>query len=479
MNEYGFLSILPPLIAIIFAITTRQVFIALFAGIVMGDFIISGYSLSDAVIGSVERSIAILAEAWVAKTIVFALLVGSVIVLISASGGIEGFIQYISHKKKIIKSKRSSLFLTYIIGLIIFVESSITALIAGTVSRPLTDKYKVSREKLAYVCDSTSAPVCSLIPLNAWGALLIGLITTQINAGIISGDAVYILIQSIPFNFYSIVTLIVVFIIIYKDKDFGAMKKAEMRALTTGKLIRDGSNPIVDEEVMSLKTDKGIKPDPWRMILPITILILMMPLGLYLSGDGNIFKGSGTSAIFYSVLTTLLFCGIYYVGVLKIFTLNTFMKHLNRGAGAMFQVAAVLVFAFAIGDVTVELGTGKYLATLSEGFLSPMFGPAVIFLLASLISFSTGTSWGTFSIMIPIALQMGVVIDAHIYLMIGAVVSGGVFGDHCSPISDTSIVSSMAAGSDHIDHVNTQLQYAIFSGIIAVILFVMFGVLLR
>ncbi|MCK5110323.1 MAG: sodium:proton antiporter [Arcobacteraceae bacterium] len=444
----------------------------------MGDFIISGYSISGAVIGSVERSVTILGEVWVAKTIVFALLVGSVIVLISASGGVEGFIEYISRKKKIIKSKRSALFLTYIIGLIIFVESSITALIAGTVSRPLTDKFKVSREKLAYVCDSTSAPVCSLIPLNAWGALLIGLITTQISAGVISGDAVYLLIQSIPFNFYSIVTLIVVFIIVYKDKDFGAMNTAEIRALKEGKLIRDGANPIVDEEVMSLKTDEGINPAPLRMILPISVLILMMPIGLYLSGDGNMLKGSGTTAIFYSVLTTLLFCGIYYVGILKIFTLNIFMKHLNRGAGAMFQVAAVLVFAFAIGDITVELGTGNYLAHLSEGFLSPALGPVVIFILASFISFSTGTSWGTFSIMIPIALQMGVAIDAHLLLMIGAVVSGGVFGDHCSPISDTSIVSSMAAGSDHIDHVNTQLPYALFSGVIAIILFTIFGVLL-
>lgn len=472
--DYGFLSLLPPLAAIFFALVSRQVYISLFAGIWIGEMIIGEYRFFPSVAASLERMVSVFDEGWVVKTLIFAFLVGAVIMLISVSGGVSGFIRYISQKYAKINTKRGSLLLAYVIGLVIFIESSITALIAGTVAKPLTDRCRVSREKLAFVCDSTSAPVCSLIPFNAWGALLLGLIAAQITAGTIRGNAVDILTHAVALNFYAIVTLIVVFYVIWTGRDFGPMKRAEERAQNEGKLVRDGAVPVVDEEMMNLKESEGVKPDLSNMLLPLIVLVGMVPLSLYITGEGSILAGSGSTAIFWSVLTCVVFCGLYYIPR-RVMGLNDFIRYVNKGSAAMFPVVSILIFAFAIGGLTIEMKTGEYLASLSEGILSPHIVAALVFLMAGVISFSTGTSWGTFSIMMPIAVQMGAVLGADIYLVVAAVISGGVFGDHCSVISDTTIVSSMAAGSDHIDHVNTQLPYALLSGAIAMVLFLVFG----
>lgn len=469
--EYGFLSLLPPIIAIILAIVTKQVTISLFMGIFLGELILNDFSIFGSIIASFEGMVELFKESWITKTFIFALFVGSILTLIVASGGVAGFVEFLTQKRQMIKSKRGALTLGFIIGVVIFIESSITSLIAGAITRPISDKFKTSREKLAYVCDSTSAPICSMIPLNAWGALLSGLIATQITAGVISGNSIELLIEAIPFNFYAIVTLLMVLYIIYTEKDFGSMKRAEIRAKNENKLFRDGAE-IISKDLSELKSEKT--PDMLNMILPITLLTIMVPIGLYLSGDGDIFKGSGSTAVFYAVIFTIFFSAIYYI-YKRVMNLNEFLGHVYKGAGAMIPIVIILVFAFAIGDITQKLETGKYVASLVEGNLNPIFAPALIFLVASIISFSTGTSWGTFSIMMPIAIQMSVASEASLILSISAVISGGIFGDHCSPISDTTIVSSMATSCDHIDHVNTQLPYALVSGVISLILFVIFA----
>ena len=218
--EYGILSILPPILAIFLAIITRNVVISLFIGIFSGYLIINDFSPTSAFISVFDGIVALFAEGWITKTLIFALLVGSILRLIVNSGGVDGFVQFLTNKQKGIHSKKGALLLAYVIGLLIFIESSITSLIAGAVARPLTDRFGASREKLAYVCDSTSAPVCSLIPLNAWGALLVGLITEQIASGVITGNATSLFLQSIPFNFYAILTLIFVLYIILTEKDY-------------------------------------------------------------------------------------------------------------------------------------------------------------------------------------------------------------------------------------------------------------------
>ncbi|MDQ1339532.1 MAG: hypothetical protein QG567_684 [Campylobacterota bacterium] len=475
--DYGFLSILPPLVAILLALITREVYLSLFGGVLIGEMIISGYDIFSSIDSSLNRIIFMFSEPWFVKTLIFAILVGSIIVLILASGGVAGFVEYVTTKYKKINTKRGSLLFAFGLGAMMFVESSITALISGTVAKPITDKCKVSREKLAFVCDSVSAPICSLIPLNAWGALLLGLIGAQVAAGVLNENPIDVLLNALLFNFYSMSAIVLLLVVIISGKDFGPMKKAEERAEKEGKLIRDGAVPVVDEDMINIKAELVKKPDILNMILPLGVLVAMVPIGLYITGKGDFLKGSGSTAVFWAVLTSIAFSGFFYIsrGVMKI---NEFIKYVNKGAGAMMPVAMILVLAFAIGSLTVDMKAGEYLASLLKDVMNPQMAAALIFVLASIISFSTGTSWGTFSIMMPIAIQLSVAIDSNIYLAVAAVISGGVFGDHCSIISDTTIVSSMAAGSDHVDHANTQLPYGLLSAFISFVLFVIFGFVL-
>jgi len=444
------------------ALLTRQVFISLLSGIVLGELILLGGSLTELIPGTVDRLLAQMSEDWKIKTLLFVIMVGSIIRLITVSGGIESFIVYVSKKR--INSKRNTLLMGYFIGILIFLESSITALVVGTLTKPLARKYKISKEKLAYLCDCTSSPVCSLFPFNGWGALLLGLIGVQIAQGVIEGNKLSLLVSAIPLNFYAIVTMVVLFVVIYTGKDFGPMKKAEEEV-----------DVAKEEECFfdMIENRVSIK----AMFYPIAVMLFSVPVFLYLSGNGNILEGSGSSAIFYSVFSTLLFTALYYrfKGVMSY---KTYFQELKIGAGDMAGIGLILLLAFALGEVTVELQTGPYLASLVEGLLNPVYLAALVFLISAMISFSTGTSWGTFSIMIPIALPMAGILDADLSLVIAAVISGGVFGDHCSPISDTTIISSMAADCDHIAHVRTQLPYALLSGTIALLLFMLFGVIL-
>ncbi|MCX6052591.1 MAG: sodium:proton antiporter, partial [Campylobacterales bacterium] len=361
--------------------------------------------------------------------------------LIEESHGIAGFVKYL-HNKQFVTSARSTLVLPYIIGVIIFVESSITSLVAGAVGKPLCDKYEVPHAKLAFVCDSTSAPISSLIVLNGWGALLLGLISTQISLGMISGNSIDILIDSIVYNFYAMAVLVVTFIAIYFNINIGAMKDAKFSPSTS--LAHAG-----EQRSSSM----------YYMLLPILLMVLLVFFFLYMTGDGNILKGSGSSAIFYTMLATLLFTLFYFVGTRNMLLLS-WGSIAFKGAIKLFPIAVILLFSFSIGQITTELKTGEYLATLATDNLSVYFLAATIFLLSCVISFSTGTSWGTFSIMIPVAVPMAVGMDANIALCIGAVISGGVFGDHCSPISDTTIISAMASDCEVMEHVRTQLPYA-------------------
>ncbi len=437
------------------ALYSKNVLLSLVGGILLALFIINDFAFVASLEALYTLLISLLSEAWILKTLGFAILVGSVTALIEKSGGISGFIEYAHNRQALVKSPRSALMVTYIIGIVIFIESSITSLIAGAVGKPLCDKEGVSHAKLAYVCDSTSAPICSLIVLNGWGALLLGLISAQISDGIIDGDSVEILIDSVMYNFYAMSALLVTFISIWFNIDIGPMKNAK-------------PVPFKESGLLAKQTSM------WLMILPIIFMVISVFVFLYITGDGNILKGSGSSSIFYTMLVTLAFIFIYYTGSKNI-TPKVYIKTTFIGAKKLFPIAIILLFAFAIGKVTTELKTGVYLASLVDENLSVYLLGAVIFLLSSLIAFSTGTSWGTFSIMIPVAVPMAVAMDANVALAIGAAISGGVFGDHCSPISDTTIISSLAADCDVVEHIQTQLPYALISGVIALVLFVVFS----
>ncbi|SFV67698.1 Na+/H+ antiporter [hydrothermal vent metagenome] len=452
--ELGIISIIIPIFTIFLAIITKDVLVSLIGGIFAGLLVLNAYNPLTAFVSLFDGIISLLGEAWIAKTLLFALMIGAIISLLSDSNAVHHFVTWLSAKSKKIDSPQGAMLLAYFLGVVIFIESSITALIAGTVAKPLCDKHGISREKLAYICDSTSAPICSLIPLNAWGALLLGLIVTAIDAQVISGDGVSLLIASIPYNFYAIFTLIIVLIVILSNKDIGAMKHAI---------------PKVYEEKI-LKNQKVSSPLP--MLLPLFIMIISVPLGLYFTGEGDIFKGSGSTSVYYAVILTLVFMYIYYVST-KMLSHKTYFKSFYTGLGEMLPISMILLFAIYIGKVIGDLGTASYLAELLQGNISPIFIPLLVFLVSALTSFSTGTSWGTFSIMMPIALTLGATLDIPLPLIIASVISGGIFGDHASPISDTTIISSMASGCDPIAHVRTQLPYALFAGVLASFAFLM------
>ncbi len=370
-------------------------------------------------------------------------------------------------------------------GISLFVETSISSLTVGTLYRPIFDKLKIPREKLAYIADSISAPSAILIPFNAWGAFIMGLLLTQ---GI--DEPFSTLMSAIAYNFYPILTLLMVFVIIVSKKDFGPMRKAEKRTKKTGKLLNDNARPMVSESITSTKTKENVKPKAFNMVIPLFTMVGMMPVTLAFTGWekvetytslGNhirlaIGQGSGSSAVLYSVITAILVAAILYRSQ-KIMKSSELVETGLKGISGLMPLALLMMLAFAISAVCNELGTGIYIANLSKDWLSPELLPAVVFIISAFIAFSTGTSWGTFAIMMSIALPMAEIQEANLYLVLAATLGGGVFGDHCSPISDTTIISSMASASDHIDHVKTQLPYALSMGGVTVVLYLILGYL--
>jgi len=462
LNFEVILPLIPPFLAIGLALFTKEVYSSLLISILSAELILFNGDIILALGGVESLIISLFNEGWIVKTLFFALFVGSIIHLLVDSNGIKKFIIYLTKKHKFIKNKKTALLFGYFVGLIIFIESSITSLMVGTLLQPFSKKYKISKEKIAYVCDSTSAPVSSLIIFNGWGALLLGLISTQIVEFNLEQNSIDILLHSLVYNFYAWITLIIVLIVILTQKDFYLMAQKE-------KEIKNID--INDKDIEQFTDYKGFFT---QFIIPIITLIGGVFLSLYITGNGDFMNGSGSSAIFHSTFLTLFIMAIIYI-FQKIYTLKTFMQNTMQGASNMLPIVILLILAFGMGKVTNELETGIVLSSLLSDTLNPALLPLFVFLISGVVSFSTGTSWGTFSIMMPIAIALAINLDGNIFLIIGAVISGGIFGDHASPISDTSIISSMAADCDHISHVQTQLPYAILSGLISSVLFLVFG----
>jgi len=494
MDHYGFWSLLPPLVAIILAIKTRQVFISLLFGIWIGWFILSDANFLYGTLNTIQALVDVFKDAGNTRTIIFSSLVGALIAFVQRSGGVDGFIEVINRflhrldEKGHSNPKKTVEIMAWLTGVAIFVESSINVLTVGSIYRPIFDRLKIPREKLAYIADSISAPTCILIPLNAWGAYIMGLLLAQ---GIT--NPLHAMILAYPLNFYPIFAMIIVVLVILLQKDFGPMRTAERRAREEGKVIRDGATPMISTEVISMQRTEKATPKARNMIVPIATMVGMMPIGLVYSGWSQVEnidayplweqillalgKGSGSTAVLWAVLTSLLVGATMY-RVQRIFHLNEIIDLVFKGIGGLIPLALLMMLAFAIGTVCRDLGTGNYVAETTRSWLSPGLVPAIVFVAAGFIAFSTGTSWGTFAIMIPIGMQMAQNMDANIYLTIAAALGGGVFGDHSSPISDTTIISSMASASDHIDHVKTQLPYALTAGVITVVLYILIGLFL-
>ena len=489
MDNYGFLSVLPPVIAIILALRTKQVYVALLFGIWFSWLIMNDWNFLTGTLASIEGMVDVFKSAGNTRTIMFSALVGALLLFIQYSKGVEGFINRLNVLIDYFEKKGSGYsrvivqILAMFTGLILFVESSISSLTVGTLYRPIFDKLKIPREKLAYIADSSSAPSSILIPFNAWGAFIMGLLLTQ---GIEAPFST--LMSSIIYNFYPIIAIITVFIIILSKKDFGPMAKAENRTRTTGKLMNDNAKPMISDVITSYKPKEGIKARSYNMVIPLLTMVIMMPINLAYTGWNEvgdytsffnhvsqaIGNGSGSSSVLYAVITAIMVAMLMYrvQGIMK---LKEMMDLILKGISELMPLALLMMLAFAISNACNALGTGEYVANWSKEWLSPEFLPAIVFVLSSFIAFSTGTSWGTFAIMLAISIPMVNVHGGNMTLVIAATLGGGIFGDHCSPISDTSIISSMASASDHIDHVKTQLPYALIGGVISTILYLIMG----
>lgn len=494
MHDYGILSLLPPVIAIVLAIRTRQVFVSLFLGIWLGWVIINGFNPLSGSFDTIQALVDVFQDAGNTRTIMFCALVGALIIFIQRSGGVEGFILQVSkllerYEQKQTGSNRIVVqFLAWLTGVLIFVESSISVLTVGALYRPLFDKLKIPREKLAYIADSSSAPSSILIPFNGWGAFIMGLLLAQ---GF--DDPFATMFKALAYNFYPIFALILVLIIIFSKKDFGPMATAEKRAREEGKLLADGAQPMISDELTDVEVVPGVQPKAYNMILPIAVMVIMMPIMLSVTGweeaikerpDAGLFgkmffaigQGSGSTSVLIAVLISILFSMVLYraQGIMK---MKEMVDLTLKGISGMMPLALLMLMAFAIGNVCKEMQTGQYVADVASQWLSPKLVPFIVFLVSCFIAFSTGTSWGTFAIMIAIAVPMAQQMEANVYITIAAAIGGGVFGDHCSPISDTTILSSMASASDHIDHVKTQLPYAAVAGGLAAFIYLMIGLL--
>ena len=458
----GPLSLIPATVAILLAFITRNtVFslaVACLAGVlVAGEGLLGFPNLLVGALGNEDFSWIFLLE----------LFIGILIAFFQRTGAILNFTQFIENRK--MTRKRVQL-ISWFMGMFVYFSDYFSPLFVGSTMRALSDRFNISREKLAYICDSTSAPVSILVPITGWAVLVAGLI---IGMGPIedAGDAMTAFIISIPFNIYSILAVVMVGLIASGIlPDFGPMRVAEERAMKESKLVRDGAQPLMGDELTSIDPFPGIKTSlVWNFLFPALLVIGFALSSVFLTGSARPME----SFLLASVMAAIV---MRVQGVPLFEITNTAMA----GIKGIMPAVIILAFAYALNDLSAALNTAQYIISVTESWLTPSVLPMLAFLITGFVAFSTGTSWGTYAIMIPIAVPLafsfsGNELDTVVYTTIAAVSGGGVFGDHCSPLSDTSILASTGAASDHIDHVKTQLPYAAIIGGISVLLYLLVG----
>ncbi|WP_253401267.1 Na+/H+ antiporter NhaC family protein [Pontibacter sp. HSC-36F09] len=493
------LSILPPLIAIILALIFREVLLSLFAGIWVGGFVIYGLSLK-----AFFTSLLAVADTYLVgaltdrdhiSVVIFSMLIGGMVAIISKNGGMAGVVNKLS---RYAHSARSSQLVTWVLGVAIFFDDYANSLIVGNTMRPVTDKHRVSREKLAYIVDSTAAPVAAIAFVTTWIGAELGYIKdATVTLGIEEG-AYSMFLNSLQYAYYPVLTLVFMLMLIWMNRDYGLMYKAERRARTTGAVSNHRPDSRSDaRQHLEMAEFEAIDPDRSRAfnaLIPVLVVIFGTVIGLLYTGYNpetwadpsigffrklSITIGDSNS---YTALIWASLSGVVVAIVLtvsqRIMSIYETMESLLTGFKTMLPAMLILILAWSLAQVTKELYTAEYLTSLFSGNVSPRWLPEITFFLAGIIAFSTGSSWGTMAILYPLMLpatwyvsqQHGMSVEETMpimYNVISVVLAGAVFGDHCSPISDTTILSSLASGCNHIDHVKTQLPYAITVALVA------------
>ena len=501
-EKFGVLTLLPPLVAIILAFATKNVILSLVLGVMSGGFLLNlnGINIFSALFNSfldlVNRAVSSLADPWNAGIILQVLAIGGVINLVAKMGGAKAIAEALAKKAK---NARSAQLITWASGLLVFFDDYANALIIGPMMRPVTDKMKISRERLAFVIDATAAPVAGLAIISTWIGLEVGLIGDGFNAIGIETSAFGVFLNTIPYRFYNILILGFIVLTTILLKDFGPMREAELRA-RRGQ-VNSSSNKEIDEKISNEHSDleplPGVKLNIWNAIIPIGILIVGSLFAFYYSGYSTILGGDDTALIeliknsplsFESIreafsnadASVALFQSALFAGIVaivmgvnkKIFTVSEGLEMWVDGMKTLVITCVILICAWSLSSVIKELGTAKFLIQLLSGHIPAFLLPSIIFILGGIMSFATGTAYGTMGILMPLTIPLAYSISpemSYIVVCISAVLTGAIFGDHCSPISDTTILSSMGAGCNHIDHVRTQMPYALFVASIAIL----------
>ena len=460
--DLGPLSLVPASVAILLAFLTRNTVFSLAVACLAGVLV-----AGDNLLGFPRLLVSALSNEDFSWIFLLELFIGILIAFFQRTGAILNFSSFIERRR--MTRKRVQL-IAWFMGMFVYFSDYFSPLFVGSTMRALSDRFKISREKLAYICDSTSAPVSILVPITGWAVLVAGLI---VGMGPIedTADAMAAFILSIPFNLYSILSVMMVGLIAAGVlPDFGPMKKAEERALNEGKLTRDDAQPLMADELTGIDPYPGIQTSLfWNFVFPVLLVIGFAIGSVTLTGSARPME----SFLLASVMAAIV---MRIQGIPLAEITDTAMA----GIKGIMPAIIILAFAYALNDLSATLNTADYIISVTESWLTPKVLPVLAFLITGFVAFSTGTSWGTYAIMIPIAVPLAFSFSANemdtvVYATIAAVSGGGVFGDHCSPLSDTSILASTGAASDHIDHVKTQLPYAAIIGGISILLYLAIG----
>ena len=495
-DKFGIWTLIPPVVAIVLAFITKNVVISLFIGIFSGSFILNlgtGSLISVFVksfLDIVNRALTSLADPWNAGIILQVLAIGGVINLVAKMGGAKAIAEALANKAK---NARSAQLITWFAGLLVFFDDYANSLIIGPMMRPVADKMKISRERLAFIIDGTAAPIAGLAIVSTWIGLEVGLIGDAFNGIGLDVDAFGVFLNTIPFRFYNILILALIVITTILLKDFGPMRDAEIKARRGVQNIEEATT----SENNDLEPKEGVKLSIWNAIIPIGTLIISALAAFYFSGYSAIMAGDNSELIqifnnspfsFVAIreafsasdASVALFQSALFASIVaiimavcqNIFTVSEAIDAWVDGMKTLVITGVILICAWSLSSVIKELGTAKYIITLLSGSFPGFLLPSLIFILGSIISFATGTAYGTMGILMPLAVPLAHSINPQMSFIVvstSAVLTGAIFGDHCSPISDTTILSSMGAGCNHIEHVRTQMPYAIFTAIIAVV----------
>ncbi|BBD08974.1 Na+/H+ antiporter NhaC family protein [Desulfovibrio ferrophilus] len=498
--HYGMWTLIPPLVAIALAFITKNVILSLFLGVYSGTFMLEakGFDLYNGVVGGFLRlsneMLASLADSWNAGIVLQCLAIGGMIALVSKMGGAKAIAEALAKKAN---SPRSSQFVTWLLGLCIFFDDYANSLTVGPIMRPVTDKMKVSREKLAFIIDATAAPIAGIALISTWVAYEVGLIRDAFQAVGIQTNAYGAFVETIPYRFYNIFILFFIVATIWFLREFGPMYTAERRARTTGKVLADDAKPMVADEATGLEPDEDTKSSIWYAIIPIGTLIIAAFLGFYFNGRSAVLGGDDQTLIALlkdspasftaireafgaSDASVVLFQAALFAGIValciaifkRILPVGEAVAVWVQGVKSLNITAVILILAWSLSGTIKELGTAAYLVGVLSETIPPFLLPSIIFIMGSIISFATGTSYGTMGILMPLAIPLAFSIDpshGYVIMNVGAVLTGAIFGDHCSPISDTTILSSMGSACDHIDHTRTQLVYALTVALVTIV----------